>query len=811
MIIKKLGNTDILLSVIGLGTWAIGGAYEFGWGPQDDEDSIATIYRALELGINWIDTAPVYGLGHSEEIIGRTLNGIRDKVFISTKCGIRWDDKGNLFYSLKKKSIRSELEDSLRRLNIDMIDLYQLHVPLPDEEIEEGWNELALLVKEGKIRYAGVSNFNVDQLKRIQSLHPVSFLQSHYNFVDLSIEGDVINYCKENNIGIMAFSPMGRGLLTGKFNKEKIKALPTDDHRLKLPFFQEPELSANLQLVELLKPIAEKNGHSIAQLAIAWTLRHPGVTSAIVGARKPPQIEQTLPAGDWIISEKDQAEIDSILTEHHVRLKQLKIKDKKDNQHKFQLNLSNSTSPEYDTDYAIEINGMTAKNILMLYFSYNHKEYEPTRINSFIQCYKSNLQSIIRHCLEKKKEISKLNLSAIEYHIKKDYEVYLDTIKKEKLPDPAAKNDSRHILLTGGAGFLGSYLVAEFLEKTQATLYLLIRGQSQENAEERLKNKMIFYFGQDFFDHFKKRLVIIRSDLRSPRLGIDDDYYSQLTQVIELIVHPAANVKHFGLYEELYKDNVEGTEHLLEFAITGKKKDFHYVSTLDVGRGDIPGREYCLFTEYCHDLGQKIDHIYLKTKLTAENRVLDYRQKGINGSIYRVGNLVFHSDSGKFQENIADDYFYAIIRGTIKLKMMTPGMRQIVFDMSFINYIARAIVLLVTSRDLCNQTYHLCNPNRFPMTDLEMFLKDLNIHLNQVEENQINEYLEKFEGDREFEKIIERMRLHAWAFHEKLGTETVFKIDRTVQLLKHFGFVWPKVTATHVDRMITHCKNVGFL
>ncbi|HUW23121.1 MAG TPA: aldo/keto reductase [bacterium] len=314
---RKLGRTDLNLSTIGLGTWAIGGSgWKFSWGPQDDKESISAIRRALELGINWIDTAAVYGLGHSEEIVGKAIRGLRDKPIIATKCGRFGDRKGDLFGRLKKESIRSEVEASLKRLNIEVIDLYQIHWPQPEEDIEEAWTTLGDLIKEGKIRYAGVSNFNIKQLKRVQPIHLVDSFQPPYSMLERGIEGKILQYCSANNIGVIVYSPMQKGLLTGKFTRERAHKLPEDDHRRRDPRFQEPELSANLKLVEDLRLIAEKSGRTVAQLAIAWVLRHPEVTAAIVGARRPSQIEETVIAGDWVLSKEHIAVIEALLDRH---------------------------------------------------------------------------------------------------------------------------------------------------------------------------------------------------------------------------------------------------------------------------------------------------------------------------------------------------------------------------------------------------------------------------------------------------------------------------------------------------------------
>lgn len=318
---RKLGYSDLRLTTIGLGTWAIGGGgWPFGWGPQDDEESIAAIRRALDLGINWIDTAAVYGYGHSEEIVGKAIAGRRDGVIVATKCG-RLPDKNRVPYGiLKADSIRREAEESLRRLGVEYIDLYQIHWPTPDEDVEEGWGAVAELVKEGKARYGGVSNFSVEQLRRIQPIHPVTSLQPPYNMLRREVEEEILPFCAENNIGVVGYSPMMGGLLTGKLSRERIAGFPDDDWRKGSDFFREPVLSAAFDLVEKLRPIAERNGRTLPQLAIAWVLRRPEVTAAIVGARRPSQIEQTAPAAEWSLSGEDVAEIELLLSEYEASL-----------------------------------------------------------------------------------------------------------------------------------------------------------------------------------------------------------------------------------------------------------------------------------------------------------------------------------------------------------------------------------------------------------------------------------------------------------------------------------------------------------
>ncbi len=308
----KLGTTDLNLTKIGLGTWAIGGGgWQYSWGAQDDNNSISTIQKALDSGVNWIDTAPVYGLGHSEEIVGQAVKDLNQKPIIATKCSLVWDDNKNISSNLKKENIRKEVEASLKRLQLETIDLYQIHWPNPKSDIEEGWSTVANLVKEGKIRYAGVSNFSVKQLKRIQPIHPVASLQPPYSMLERSIEKELLHYCLQSQIGVIVYSPIQKGILTDKFTREWVNALPGDDHRLyEDSRFREPELTANLKFVDALRKIAQKRKITVSHLAIAWILRREEVTAAIVGARRPAQIEEVVVAGDLRLSNDELAEIE---------------------------------------------------------------------------------------------------------------------------------------------------------------------------------------------------------------------------------------------------------------------------------------------------------------------------------------------------------------------------------------------------------------------------------------------------------------------------------------------------------------------
>jgi aryl-alcohol dehydrogenase-like predicted oxidoreductase len=316
---RKLGNSDLQITPVGYGAWAAGGSgWQFAWGAQDDEDSIAAIHRSLELGVNWIDTAAIYGLGHSEEVVARALkswSGPRPYVF--TKCGVRWDAKGQAQKFLSTDSIRGEVEDSLHRLSIDVIDLYQIHwPPAPDSPaLEEGWSTLAALQREGKVRWIGVSNFSVPQIKRAQAIAPVTSLQPPYSLLHREIEEDVLPYCLHKGIGVIAYSPMASGLLTGAMTRERAARLPQDDWRKGHPEFTEPNLSRNLALVELLREIAKRHSRSAGEVAIAWDLHHPAVTGAIVGARNARQAEGVMRAADLRLNDKEVNEIEDFFAD----------------------------------------------------------------------------------------------------------------------------------------------------------------------------------------------------------------------------------------------------------------------------------------------------------------------------------------------------------------------------------------------------------------------------------------------------------------------------------------------------------------
>jgi aryl-alcohol dehydrogenase-like predicted oxidoreductase len=307
---RQLGNSDLHITPIGLGAWAIGGGdYAFGWGPQEDGNSIAAIHAAVERGINWIDTAPVYGLGHSEEVVARALRGRSRKPYIFTKCSMVWGENRKITNSMKKESIFRECEESLRRLGTEVIDLYQIHWPNPDPEIEEGWRALADLQKAGKVRWIGVSNFNAAQMARAQAIAPITSLQPPYSVISPEIEAEILPYCEQNNIGIIVYSPMKSGLLAGAMTRERIAAMPEDDFRKRALNYQEPHLTRNLAIANKLKEIGARHRKSAGEVAIAWTLRRPEVTGAIVGMRSPGQVDGVVGAANFRLTADEISEI----------------------------------------------------------------------------------------------------------------------------------------------------------------------------------------------------------------------------------------------------------------------------------------------------------------------------------------------------------------------------------------------------------------------------------------------------------------------------------------------------------------------
>jgi len=311
---RRLGTSDLKITPIGIGAWAFGGG---GWngsmGPQDESDSLPALHAALDHGLNWIDTAALYGLGHSETVVARALKGRSTRPYLFTKCGRVWDAQGTIGACLNAESIRRECEDSLRRLQTDVIDLYQIHWPEPDADIEQGWSEMARLQKEGKVRHIGVSNFSVSQMRRAQAIAPITSLQPPYSIVTREIEKDILPFASRNNIGVIVYSPMSAGLLTGAMTKQRVANFAAEDWRRNLPNFREPLLSRNLGLVERLREIGKRHGRSPGEVAIAWTLHHPAVTGAIVGFRSAQQAAGVMRAAELRLLPADTAEIEEAL------------------------------------------------------------------------------------------------------------------------------------------------------------------------------------------------------------------------------------------------------------------------------------------------------------------------------------------------------------------------------------------------------------------------------------------------------------------------------------------------------------------
>ena len=311
---RQLGNSDLQITPLGIGAWAMGGAgWAFSWGAQDDNESIGAIHAALDGGINWIDTAAVYGLGHSEEVVARALQGRSNRPYVFTKCERVWGEDRQIKKSLKRESIFAECEASLRRLQVDAIDLYQIHWPEPDEDVEEGWSALADLQKQGKVRWIGVSNFNAQQLERAQAIAPVTSLQPPYSMIQADIEAEILPFCGKNNIGTLVYSPMKSGMLSGAMSRERLASLPEDDFRKRTPNFQEPLFTRNLNLVEVLREIGAAHGRTPGEVAIAWVLRRPEVTAAIVGMRSSKQVDGVIAAADFRLNAEEIAKIAAFL------------------------------------------------------------------------------------------------------------------------------------------------------------------------------------------------------------------------------------------------------------------------------------------------------------------------------------------------------------------------------------------------------------------------------------------------------------------------------------------------------------------
>jgi aryl-alcohol dehydrogenase-like predicted oxidoreductase len=310
---KKLGNSDMAITPIGFGSWAVGGHWEFGWGAQEDKDSIAAIHRALELGVNWIDTAAVYGLGHSEEVVSRAVRDWKDKPpYLFTKCGMTWNDTRKIGYSLHADSVRLECENSLRRLRVDVIDLYQVHWTADEmSETVEGWNTLAALQKEGKVRWIGLSNATVEEMQKLQGIAKITSLQPPYSLIRREVESAQLPWCQQNGVGVIVYSPMGSGLLTGSMTRERIASLPKEDWRTRNERFQEPQLTESLKLMERLRVVGAKHGRSPGEVAIAWTLHHPAVTGTIVGARNATQVDGIISAMEFRLTPEEIAGIET--------------------------------------------------------------------------------------------------------------------------------------------------------------------------------------------------------------------------------------------------------------------------------------------------------------------------------------------------------------------------------------------------------------------------------------------------------------------------------------------------------------------
>ncbi|MCP4155302.1 MAG: NAD-dependent epimerase/dehydratase family protein, partial [bacterium] len=476
-------------------------------------------------------------------------------------------------------------------------------------------------------------------------------------------------------------------------------------------------------------------------------------------------------------------------------------------------------SPYNQNPATLEINGIINDGRLTLNFSYNKKQYRPATIERLAQHYMTHLQTVIRHCTGKKALTFKPGLEPLEYQMQKEYDAYLERIRGEEQPDLSGKKRYQRILVTGGTGFLGVYIVQQLIEETEATLYLLVRGATPGAARDRMKKKSAFYLGEAFWETHKERLEVVHGNLRADDLGITPDRYRYFAGKLDAIIHSAANVKHVGLYEESYQDNVAATVRLMDLAHTGSPADFHYISTMNVGDVNMPGKETVVFTEYSHELGQETGNVYTKSKLEAEKEVLAYRKKGLNISICRMGNLVSHTQTGVFQENIEENSFFSNLRKTIAVGVV-PRFEdddEGEVDISFIDYSARAVVLLATRANLKNETYNLHSPYTLTWKGFMEFMSGVGIKVEWIEPERLEYYLSINRENKEKREVIEewikdRHKLRGSAAQPVTG-ETQVKLvsDRTRRILKELGFQWPDITEEHIGKMIAHCREVGFI
>jgi thioester reductase-like protein len=405
----------------------------------------------------------------------------------------------------------------------------------------------------------------------------------------------------------------------------------------------------------------------------------------------------------------------------------------------------------------------------------------------------------------------KVAADPVQEKIMKSLDAYRRQVNQTPLRGLNAKNKYRKILLTGATGFLGAHLAAELLKITRAELYLLVRGKSKEDCTHRLERKLTHYFGRDFYRAHRERLQVVPADLTGDRAGIDDVRYKSLSETIDTVIHAAAIVKHFGHYADFYQTNVLGTEKLIQFSMTGKQKDFHYISTLSVCSGNMEGKEYMVYTEFSEDMGQQHENAYVESKFETEKKIYAARKQGLNASIYRLGNLVFHSQTGVFQENIEDNAFYTNIKVFITLGAVADNLR--LSDFTFVDHAARAIVLLMMRKNLLNRNHHIVNRHAFEWKDMEQALENAGIKIQFLRPTLFFDYLVEQLEERSQRRHIERLLLHLGLFEKERKNRTVNSVaaHRTLKLLKKLDFQWPEITDGHIEKMIAHCQTVGFL
>lgn len=430
------------------------------------------------------------------------------------------------------------------------------------------------------------------------------------------------------------------------------------------------------------------------------------------------------------------------------------------------------------------------------------------KLGEHITLKKDNLQGVF----DKVKDLMNTDpfSSSVDEVLEKEMTEYKEVCERYSNVNLETTSQYKNILITGATGYLGIYLVQQILTNTKYSIVVLVRGESHLDAENRFFDKLRYYFDEELVNKYRDRVVVINGDITDKKLGLTDELYSDISKIVDCVIHSAANVKHYGEYKDFHISNVLGTEFILDFALSGEKKDFYHISTIGIARGSVADRKEVLYTENNHDIGQKIDSVYAMSKLEAEKRVLEARNKGLNANIIRVGNLVFNSNNGRFQDNIADNRVYSLVKAFIKLKMI-PDVNRKLLELSFIDYTSKAIILLLTIENLKNETYHVYNPYVSTFSELGHMFKAVVPEIDLCSSDKFYDFIKENHQDEEMRTYIDSLLVHSRAFED--ADESEFKIlcDKTVTILKRMGFEWTKLNIDHVDKMLKYCREVQFI